>query len=581
MNPLTNIWLERLNLLDIAFQPIIHMHSARLFGVEALLRNVETAGFKTIFSLFDTIYSEGLLYAFDLLLREKALRKFTQIEGYENIKLFYNLDNRLFEMSDFSTGNTTQIVEDLGLKKENICFEISERHEFSSDNSLERLIAHYKDDNFTVAIDDFGTGYSGYKLLYQFTPDIIKVDRFFLTGIEKDIKKQAMLRSIVQLAVQLGIKIIAEGVETKAEYLTCKDFGCHLVQGYFIQRPTCNSSDIMLRYDAMKELHQVHKKSRAHSLDQFINKAETLSCQSNMTDILSFFQTHTESEFLPILNEYNEPMGVIEEKEVRQYLYSPFGHAMLLNKNFEKSKLKHLIKPYGIVDINTDANVIIEMYVQNISGLGVIVTKDSKYYGFLTSRAIVNMINEMNLINARDQNPLTQLPGNKKIDEFMIKALHSENIYMMCYLDLDHFKAFNDVYGFRNGDRVLKFFAEILRKSLSPDYFIGHIGGDDYFIALQIDERADYEVDIKAIIDKFTHGVKSFYSDEDREKNYIQTKDREGKIKKYDLLTVSASVVEVHENTHFRTSEILNNALTLQKKNAKASPSHLCSSCLL
>jgi diguanylate cyclase (GGDEF)-like protein len=581
MKQLTPVWSERLALLDIAFQPIVHMHTARLYGVEALLRNVQAAGFPTIFSFFDAAYEDDLLYAVDLELRKKALAKFTQVDGYERVKLFYNLDNRLFEMSDFSTGNTKQIVKDLTLQQENICFEISERHEFRSDHNLEQLIAHYKDENFCVAIDDFGTGYSGYKLLHQFTPDIIKIDRFFLTGIEKDIKKKSMVRSITQLAIQLGIKVIAEGIETKEELLTCKEIGCHFAQGYFVQRPTCEPNEIRLRYSTIKELFRSDKRLGQNPLEKFIQKADTLQCRSNMADILSFFQNDIEREFLPLLNEYDEPMGVIEEREVRQYLYSPFGHALLLNENFQRSKLKYLVKPYACVDINTDVNAIIEMYVQNIGALGVIVTKNAKYYGFLSSRAIVNMINELNLVQARDQNPLTQLPGNKKIDDFMFQALNKDELYIMCYFDLDNFKAFNDVYGFRNGDRVLKLFSELLRKILAHDYFIGHIGGDDFFVATS---NHDYEEAIRCmhlVIDSFSHDVKSFYSSEDREKGYIVSENREGAMQHYDLLSVSASVVMLHNRTKKRSLETLNSTLSLQKKIAKSMDTRLCASSLV
>ncbi|WP_294879857.1 EAL domain-containing protein, partial [Sulfurimonas sp. RIFOXYB12_FULL_35_9] len=142
----------------------------------------------------------NLLYSFDLKLRKKALKKFITIEGYENIKLFYNLDNRLLEMPNFSNGNTNRLLSRYGIDQHSICFEISERHEFSNSSRMEEILAHYKEENFCIAIDDFGVGYSGYKLLYECKPNIIKIDRFFLANIEKDINKKIMTRSITHLA---------------------------------------------------------------------------------------------------------------------------------------------------------------------------------------------------------------------------------------------------------------------------------------------------------------------------------------------------------------------------------------------
>ena len=116
-NKLPLTWIKNLEVLDIAFQPILNIHTGEIYAVEALLRNFENIGFRSIFLLFDYIYKENLLYSFDLHLREKALQKFITIEGYENIKLFYNLDNRLFEMPNFSNGNTTKLLKKYNIKK--------------------------------------------------------------------------------------------------------------------------------------------------------------------------------------------------------------------------------------------------------------------------------------------------------------------------------------------------------------------------------------------------------------------------------------------------------------------------------
>ena len=582
MNSLTDIWLQRLLILDIAFQPILNMHTGRLYAVEALLRKVEDIGFNTIFELFDTAYKENVLYSFDLALRKKALIKFTQIEGFESIKLFYNLDNRLFEMPDFKTGNTEGLLEKLNLKKENLCFEISERHEFASDANLERLVTHYKDGGFSVAIDDFGVGYSGYKLLYHFTPDVIKIDRFFLTAIETDMKKKTMLRSITQLAIQLGVKVIAEGVETQEELLTCKEIGCHLVQGYYIQRPTCDSAEILSVYPEIKKLFKQEKRQKRSAIEPFIQKIKPLSCNAKSAQVLEFFKTHIHRDVLPMVDDHDEPVGVIQERDVKQYLYSPYGHSLFLNNANESTKVKSIVKSYPVIDMNSDINVIIELYTQNMDALGVIITKDTKYYGFLDTLSMVGMMNEQNLINARDQNPLTKLPGNKKIDDYVMKSLVSDTSYIMCYFDLDNFKAFNDLYGFRNGDRVLQLFADILKRSLPRSYFKGHIGGDDFFVAVKSEKLTEsYIKEIMDVIKQFKYEVKAFYTLQDRDNGYIMSLDREEKRKKFKLLCVSASIIELDSCSKTRSAQLLNNIFSAQKKVAKSMPNHVSMSCLL
>ncbi len=585
MNKLSKKWQERLELLDIAFQPILNMHTGKIYAVEALLRNFRDVGFRSIFELFDTVYNEHILYAFDIALREKTFEKFTTIPNYEDMKLFYNLDNRLFEMADFQTGNTNKILKQLGIKKENICFEISERHEISNNSSIEKVLSHYRDENFCIAIDDFGTGYSGYKLLFDSTPNIIKIDRYFLQDIDKSMKKQLMLRSIANLAIQLGIQVIAEGVETKSELLTCKEIGCHLVQGYLVQHPTKRASEIQKEYAHIQHILNSSKRSNSNksNIETHIQIIDPLFKKQTMSEVVAYFKKHKNREIVPVLNNKNEPIGIFFENQIREYIYSPYGISLLNNDTSTKSKLKNFIDPCPHIDINSDINTIIELFSNNPESIGIIITTNSQYYGFLSARAIISIMNEENLIVARDQNPLTKLPGNRMIQKYIADIEQSDNSYVLCYFDLDNFKAFNDVYGFRNGDRVIQLFADIMRKNLPSDFFKAHIGGDDFFIANKIINNSKMCLEsIQQVISIFIQNVQEYYNDEDKERGYIVSKNREEVVQQFPLLTVSASIVVTNQNRQRnKFSNVLNEILALQKKVAKTNPDHLAISSIL
>jgi EAL domain-containing protein (putative c-di-GMP-specific phosphodiesterase class I)/GGDEF domain-containing protein len=584
-NELPKKWLNNLEILDIAFQPIINIHTGKIFAVEALLRNYQEVGFASIFSLFDQVYKENVLYSFDIELREKAIRKFTKINGFEDIKLFYNLDNRLFEMPNFTQGNTSKILKQCGVTKDNICFEISERHEISDDSNMQNILEHYKNSKYCIAIDDFGVGHSGYKLLYDSMPNIIKIDRFFLTDIEKNIKKKLMVRSITHLAIQLGIKVVAEGVETREELLTCRDIGCHLVQGYFVQRPTTDTKEILKEYVNIIDL--IHNDKRVITgeckMETYLDKKPSLPVTTNMSLVIDYFKKHSDSSIIPIVNSNDEPLGILEENRIKEFLYSPYGRSLMLNDGTKKSKLENLLQPCGIADINSGMSTIIELFTNNPESLGIILTNNSKYYGFLSARAIITIMNEQNLLFAREQNPLTKLPGNTMIEKYISDVTVNENSYILCYFDLDNFKAFNDVYGFRNGDRVIQLFADILRKNLSKEFFKAHIGGDDFFTAVQCSKENEqiYIAEIFNIVTKFTDDVRDFYSDEDKERGFIVSADRDGMKKSFPLLTVSASILIIGKNTKKRCQESINKILSIQKKVAKEEVGHLSISTLL
>ncbi|MDX9757467.1 MAG: GGDEF domain-containing protein [Sulfurimonas sp.] len=584
-NNLPKKWIHNLKVLDVAFQPILNIQTGKIFGVEALLRNYKEVGFDSIFELFDEVYKDNLLYSFDLKLRKKALKKFITIEGYEHMKLFYNLDNRLLEMPNFSNGNTNRLLSRYGIDQHSICFEISERHEFSNSSRMEEILAHYKEENFCIAIDDFGVGYSGYKLLYECKPNIIKIDRFFLANIEKDINKKIMTRSITHLAIQLGIKVIAEGVETKEELLTCRDIGCHLVQGYFIQKPTLNKHGIKQEYGHIKEVLVNSRRNRNSecNIEQYIDKKIPLNVDTDMDLAVEYFQKNPEITVVPVVNLNNEPIGILQENQIKEFIYSPYGRSLMTNYSIKKSKLKNIIQPCGIAEINCNMSTIIELFSNNPHSKGIILTNNSKYYGFLSARAIITIMNEENLIHAREQNPLTKLPGNSMIEKYLTEVSANKNSYILCYFDLDNFKAFNDAYGFRSGDRAIQLFADIMRKNLSVEFFKAHIGGDDFFAATECkDENQEaYIESLFKIVQKFSDDARELYSNEDKERGCILSTDREGNKKEFPLLSVSASMLIVRSQTEKRGIDILNTIFSSQKKVAKQESSHISLSCML
>lgn len=143
-----------------------------------------------------------------------------------------------------------------------------------------------------------------------------------------------------------------------------------------------------------------------------------------------------------------------------------------------------------------------------------------------------------------DANPLTRLPGNVSILNEIQKRIDKKELFSVCYIDLDKFKAYNDKYGFEKGDEVIKNTARILISAVqekgTPQDFIGHIGGDDFVIVTTPDKNDDL---CKNIITRFDSMIPKLYNKEDREKGYIVSKDRQEKIKKIPLMSISIGIV--------------------------------------
>ena len=565
-------WDEIIDKLDYAFQPIIYAQSGKLYAVEALLRNVQDIpNITTIDDLFDLVFSNDYLYEFDLLLREKAIKKFANI-NIPNLKLFYNLDNRIIYNKNYSSGNTQKILTKYNLSKDKIIFELSEKGTSIEQNALSTMLQRYKQSGYSIAIDDFGIGVSGLKLLYFSEANIIKIDRFFISNIDQDSKKKLFCSSIIDMAHIMGMQVIAEGVETQKEFYTCKDIGADFIQGFLVQKPTKNINEILPIYNDISNLILDDKREDQNKFidEQFIDKIEPLPVNSSLYDIILHFKKNTDHNFVPIIDEFRYFLGIIYESDIKKISYSQYGLSLAQNQNFSTTLLKYL-KPALSVEISWGIDKILEMYNLNFqNSLGIFITNSDKYLGFINLNSLLTMSYKRNIEIATNQSPLTKLPGNNQIEKFIANSFRNIQINTthIIYFDFNDFKPFNDIYGFRQGDRAILLFSELLQKRYPKNSFIAHIGGDDFFVGLTdftFEDVFELTLDIQ---NEFKYSAKNLYSNEDKELGYIVSKDRFGTTRNFNLLSVSCAIVEINCK-----SNILNfdDTLNIMKKESKSS----------
>lgn len=170
---------------------------------------------------------------------------------------------------------------------------------------------------------------------------------------------------------------------------------------------------------------------------------------------------------------------------------------------------------------------------------------------------------------ALDSNPLTGLPGNNSIMKRIEEVLSKKENVGVIYADLDNFKAYNDKYGFANGDKIILFAEKILQdvsSSLSlENTFLGHIGGDDFVLIIPSDAM---ENTAEEIIKEFDKGIKAFYNKEDIERGFIYSYNRQGKKEFYGLVSISLAGVDL-KDTGLKNYLEVNDACSTTKKKAK------------
>jgi len=193
----------------------------------------------------------------------------------------------------------------------------------------------------------------------------------------------------------------------------------------------------------------------------------------------------------------------------------------------------------------------------------VIVTHEEKFFGTVSVRDLLLNFAEIQAVAASFLNPLTGLPGNMSISEWLVKSSLQEQ-FSVLYIDLDQFKAYNDTYGFKEGDRMLQSTAEILKRcALELDGFLGHIGGDDFIIFLQ---DYQYSEGCKRIINEFEIMVKDFYHARHLEQQYVIAENRSGKMEEIPLVSVSIAVVTNRHRKFDSIEDISKEAARIKKR---------------
>ena len=560
-----------------ALQPIVNIHTGTAYGYEGLLRGHDSLGFDTVHQLLDFAFQQGYLDELELMLQKILLKQFSELPFASEVVLFSNLDLRAIKNESEHAEKINVLLKELDLDPSQICFEITEIHDLSSHQIAKNLIQKFHQHGHKLAIDDYGTGFSGLKQLYEYPPDIIKIDRFFISDITKDYKKKLFVSHAVDLAHVMGIKVVAEGIETEDELLTCKSIGCDLAQEYWIDRPRTEHDEISRKYPRVEQaVKATRRETNAQIIRKQMDMVPPLRWNDSFGNVCDTFRRYKERDIFPVINKIQHPIGIINEINIKPYIYSDFGRDLQRNPTYIK-KLSDLVQNCPTADINDSPERILEIYANSDQSAGIIITEDSKYQGFITASSLLRMLEKRNLAAARDQNPLTRLPGNNSILEYIDHTIENrEESCGFIYFDFNNFKPFNDTYGFRQGDRAIILFADLMRKHFGGlDIFCGHIGGDDFFAGFMDQDIGNIVSRVTKLLNSFTLNMESFYDSVSRDQGFLGAKDRNGVEIKYSLMSCCAAIIELPDKSATCSADELTYLMTNLKKQVKNSSDNI------
>lgn len=559
--------------LDIVFQPIVSLAEAQVHAHEALVRGPVGSSFHSPEVLLQGAAMEGCLFEFEVACVRLALKRWYSLD--QRGRLFVNLSASALAHLMRSRGaeSLLEFLQACKVLPRNLVLEITEHERVQDMDMFSSIVQRVHAAGVGIALDDFGDGRSSLRLWSQIKPEVVKIDKYFTRDISTHADKLKTLQAIQQLADTFDSTLVAEGIETEDDLRVLRDLGIHLGQGYFLGRPlpqplACpNEATVEILRDAQLAVLPTRGRAHARSTLRGVNVvgAPAVSPEVSNDEVARLFALHTELHALAVVQE-GKPVGLINRAIFMNDYAKPYYREVAGRRpctshmNLQPRVIERNHRIEELVGILTSDD---QRYLSD----GFIVTENGRYVGLGTGEQLVRSVTESRVEAARHANPLTFLPGNVPTSQHLQRLLQRGGGFVACYADLNHFKPFNDHYGYWKGDEMIRLMARVAQKHCDKRKdFLGHIGGDDFVMLLQ---SSDWHQRCTRMVEEFSQGAIQLFDPEDRLRGGIMAEDRYGVERFFPCTTVSIGVVRV-EVGMFKRAEDVANAAAVAKSRAKS-----------
>jgi diguanylate cyclase (GGDEF)-like protein len=556
------------------YQPIVSLTDGQIFGYEALSRITNETLQMNIEHMFRVADRINKSWELETLCRTKALEHAIYIG--KDKKLFLNVNSNIVYDDEFKKGFTKNRLNEYGLDTNNIIFEISEHISILDNDAFLGSISHYKNQNYGIAIDDVGAGYSGLNTIASIKPNLIKLDMNLVRDIDKDETKQALCRAMVDFGKNTGIKLIAEGIETEEELKTLIKLEADYGQGYYLGIPQETFEDItddkIQKIKIQKEKSSlINSANSVYPIIGYLAKPgytfsptekaesiyETLRLNPNITD------------FVIIQNSYAS--GFMTRTDLNEMFSGRYGYSINSKKYIQQIMRTDFLRVNYSMPVDQVSRLAMQRPFEQLYN-PIVIEKEDNYLGVVTIKNLLDTYTKVEVDIAKQTNPLTGLPGNLVIEKNILNRIFREDPYCIAYYDIDNFKAYNDAYGFDNGDKMLMLLAETLRACALNNEYVGHIGGDDFIVICDYQDGEKY---CQTVIDCFSSKITSLYRDEDIKNGYIISKNRNGVTEKFPIASLSVAGISNRTNAYQNIGDFSRDIAQLKKKCKRQSGNYM------
>lgn len=543
--------------LEPRFQPIIDFDAARIYACEALARGPSDSPLHAAAALFAAAAAENRIAELDAAARQSAVRRFVRL-GLPG-RLFLNVHPLSLIDADVAALRRSLA----GLAPERITLEITEQHPFEDYARMRALAAELRAIGYRIAIDDLGAGYSGLRLWAELRPDYVKIDRYFIEGIDADPGKREFVRSIVDTARRLGSRVLAEGIETAEECATVVALGIGLGQGYRFARPRLVPPLAVPRGSLPVRTQVAGGPRLDDTAAGLVVDVPTVTPETAVHDAAALLHRAPLLDTLPVVED-GRALGVLRRGPLLNLLLAQYGRELHGRKPVRRLMDAAVLQ----IEESTPLSVLSQRLTDSARPEhDFVITRAGRCLGIGRMRDVLRRITELQIRTSCHANPLTLLPGNVPIHTRIDELLADGQPFVACHVDVDGFKPYNDFYGYARGDQLILRLAEVLARHADPVLdFLGHIGGDDFLLLLR---SPDWLARCQALLDDFAREVPLLYGAAQRAAGGLHAPGRNGTLHFHPLLSLSVGAVQPDParcGSHLEVTALLTDAKAEAKR---------------
>lgn len=523
-----------------ALQPIVDLRHRSVFGYESLIRPPAGCGFETPDELSAGASSAGLTPALDEACLQASCRAFAA-HGCRG-RLFLNMSLETLGDADCLQRLLDWFDAGSGVAPGDVVIEIGGQFSAGDDRHIHTAAGRLRAAGMEIALDDLSTGYPGLRTWSALRPHYVKVHRRFLSGMDTDPVRREFVRAIRRSARELNCRVIALGIESATELAAARLLDIDFAQGSLLGHPAPepeHESAVVARAPQQQD-GPAGAAGSDTQVGQLAISVPVLTVQHVLDEAVDLFQTDRNLTSVPVI-EAERVIGILKRQDLLELMAGRYSREL-----YGKRPVTQFMDTRPLC---VDHRHSLEYVSRRLTSGGdselsqdFVILREGRFHGVGRTGALLRRITEQQIQYARFANPLTQLPGNPAVHQALNEALSAGRPIRVAYVDLNHFKPYNDYYGYDAGDAILVALGRILQDVVDGTQdFLGHIGGDDFVIIFR---SQDWQARCAEVLSRFGQATPSFYDAPALSEGGIRSRNRRGEEEFFQLISVAIGVVD-------------------------------------